>query len=307
MASAIEEPIRLVHLSDIHLTNKPLGWTKRDFVNKRVPGWLNFRFLGRGRRFLNAETVLSSLIRSLQAEPPHRIVFSGDATALGFENELMRAAHVFGLTNGQALKGLAVPGNHDYYTQRARASGAFERLFASWQEGERVDEAVYPFAQRVGPVWLVAVNSSVPNRMFWNASGQVESTQLDRLERLFQRLSPGPRILVTHYPVCLANGRREMRHHGLRNLDALIEVANRGKICLWLHGHRHGFYRHQDTGLAGFPVICAGSATQVGKWSYGEYVIVKQKLHAIIMTYDPKAGHFKEQETFDLTLPNYSE
>jgi 3',5'-cyclic AMP phosphodiesterase CpdA len=307
MAAPIAKSVRLVHVSDVHLTSKPLGWQPSDFFNKRLPGWINFRFLGRGKRFHNAEAVLHSLIRSLQANPPDRIVFSGDATALGFECELNRTAQVFGLMNGQALRGLAVPGNHDYYTGRAMASGAFERLFAPWQEGERVDEAVYPFAQQVGPAWLIAVNSSAPNRMFWNAGGQVDESQLERLDRLFHRLGPGPRILVTHYPVCLANGRREMRHHGLRNLDALIDVANRGKVCLWLHGHRHGSYRHQDTGLAGFPVICAGSATQVGHWSYGDYVVEDKNLHAIVKTYDPKEGRFREKETFDLTLPDYSE
>ena len=35
------------------------------------------------------------------------------------------------------------------------ATGLFERYFAAWQTGERVDGAPYPFAQRVGPLWLV--------------------------------------------------------------------------------------------------------------------------------------------------------
>src|SRR5436305_1009174 len=90
MVSASQQSIRLVHLSDVHLTHKPLGWTRLDLLTKRVPGWINYRYLGRARRFRNAESVLTSLMASLQANPPDRIVFSGDASALGFENELLR-------------------------------------------------------------------------------------------------------------------------------------------------------------------------------------------------------------------------
>ena len=34
-------------------------------------------------------------------------------------------------------------------------------------------------------------------------------------------LPAGIRILVLHFPVCLSTGKRESRHHGLRDLDAL--------------------------------------------------------------------------------------
>src|SRR5205807_4266917 len=113
-----------------------------------------------------------------------------------------------------------------------------------------------PFAQRVREAWLVAVNTSVPNRWFWDARGGVDDDQLGRLARLLDRLSPGPRILVTHYPVCVAGGGPEKRHHGLRDLDRLVEVAHRGGVCLWLHGHRHAAYHHPSTAWTTFPVIC---------------------------------------------------
>jgi 3',5'-cyclic AMP phosphodiesterase CpdA len=295
--------IRLVHLSDVHVTHPSLGWRKADWFSKRLPGWINLRALGRGRRFRNADRVLSALMASLQADPPDRILFSGDATALGFQSELAHAAELFGLANGQAPTGLAVPGNHDYYVHADAQSGWFEHYFAPWQQGERVDNAVYPFAQRVGQYWLIAVNSAVPNRLFWDASGLVDGAQLERLERLLKRLDPGPRILVSHYPICLANGRREKRFHGIRNLEATLEVANRGGVCLWLHGHRHGPYWHQDTGLADFPIICAGSATQNGHWSYGDYLLAGRNLHAARKEYNRETRLFEEKETFALELP----
>src|SRR5436853_62013 len=72
---------------------------------------------------------------------------------------------------------------------------------APWQQGVRIDENTYPFAQKVGPVWLVGVNSARGNLLPWDASGQVGPEQCQRLAALLGQLDEGPRILVTHYPV----------------------------------------------------------------------------------------------------------
>src|SRR6266550_4221283 len=104
------QPIRLVHISDIHITAPSYHWFPEDWFNKRLPAWFNLLCLGRGRRFGNAERVLAAL------------------------------------RDDDPLPGLAVPGNHDYSTPRS-AAGLFERHFAAWQQGERVGAEVYPFAQ----------------------------------------------------------------------------------------------------------------------------------------------------------------
>src|SRR5437899_562452 len=86
--------VRLAHFSDIHITATPLGWELRDWFNKRLPGWINFRWLGRARRFRAADSVLTVLAEELRARHPDRIVFSGDATAMGFEPEFAHAARL---------------------------------------------------------------------------------------------------------------------------------------------------------------------------------------------------------------------
>ncbi len=116
--------------------------------------------------------------------------------------------------------------------------------------------------QKVGAHWLVAVNSSSANRGVIDASGAVGPEQLGRLETLLNRLSPEPRILVTHYPICLALGQPEKRLHGLRDLPQVLDVVRNRGICLWLHGHRHHAYQSRHPPQANFPVICSGSATQ---------------------------------------------
>jgi 3',5'-cyclic AMP phosphodiesterase CpdA len=294
--------VRLAHFSDIHITAVPLGWAPRDWFNKRLPGWVNYRWLGRAHRFRAADVVVAALVDDLRRRQPDRLVFSGDATAMGFEAEMARAAQLLQVNASDMPPGLAVPGNHDYYTRVSAAAGYFERYFAAWQTGERVDGATYPFAQRVGPVWLVAVNSCTGNRWAWDASGEVDAPQLKRLQALLARLGPGPRILVTHYPICLRSGRCERRTHGLRNLADLIAVAAAGGVGLWLHGHRHGAYYLSRAGAAPFPVVCVGSATQRGYWSYNEYAIDGPHVHAVSRRYVPEEGRFRDGETFDIKL-----
>jgi 3',5'-cyclic AMP phosphodiesterase CpdA len=294
--------VRLAHLSDIHITAPRLDWAVRDWFSKRYAAWINFRWLGRRHRFRRADEALAALAAELRRRRPDRVVFSGDATALGFESELTRAAELLGLADAGMPPGLAVPGNHDYCTRAAEASGLFERLFTPWQQGERVDGAAYPFAQRVEHLWLVAVNSCTGNFWPWDAGGSVGPGQRERLGRLLERLEPGPRILVTHYPVALASGKRERLTHGLRDVRETVKVAARGGVVLWLHGHRHHAYRLTDCPLAPFPVICAGSATQSGLWSYGEYAIDGEHLYGLHRVFDVQTLSFRDGDTFELEL-----
>jgi 3',5'-cyclic AMP phosphodiesterase CpdA len=295
--------IHLAHFSDIHVSAPACAWRRRDWFNKRMSAWINLRLLGRGKRFRHTDRILTALRGELQQRSFDRVVFSGDATAMGFEEEVRKAVGLLGVGADTESPGLAVPGNHDYCTYAAMKSGHFERHFAAWQTGERIGEAIYPFAQRVGPFWLVAVNSSTANRWAWDASGRVGAAQLERLAKLLDRLDQGPRILVTHYPVRLASGRPEKHHHGLRDLDDLVAVAERGGVVLWLHGHRHDAYEHPLADRVSFPVICAGSATQRGRWSYGDYVLTPERLQAVQRVYDEAKECFLEGRTFELKLP----
>ncbi len=299
--------VRLLHFSDVHLTTRPDDWRLHDWFNKRLAAWVNLRVLGRGHRFRHADRALAALLKQARQKPPDRLVFSGDATALGFESEMKKTAGALGLFEKDVLPGLAVPGNHDYCTPFAETCGAFERCFAPWLVGERVGEATYPFAQRVGPLWLIGLNSSTGNRLAWDASGAVGAAQRERLAELLRKLDAGPRILVTHYPVCLESGKPERKTHGLRDVEAAVRVAVEGKVCLWLHGHRHHAYHHAAGTRFPFAVICTGSATQTGLWSYGDYTIAGSRLQAVRQVFDSQSGRYHEGERFELELPGAAE
>jgi 3',5'-cyclic AMP phosphodiesterase CpdA len=290
--------VRLAHFSDIHLTNSPLGWRPRDWLTKRVTGWLNAHLLPRFFRFRHAEQAVLALVDDLREADVNHVIFSGDASTLGFEAECRHAARILPVSS---MPGLAVPGNHDYYTPEAERSGDFERAFASWQRGIRVDDAPYPFAQQVGHIWLIGLNSSRGHRLPWDAAGYVDRAQLERLAELANRLHDGPRMLVTHYPVLRECGQRETGHHGLANLDEVLEAARSAGISAWLHGHRHKAYCL--TGALPFPVICAGSATDSGCWTYHQYEIEERDLRMHRRVYRRTSGRFEAGDSLNFKLP----
>lgn len=290
---------RFAHLSDIHLTSPSWEWRLEDWFNKRFAAWFNFRCLGRGNRFSQADVVLEAIRRELDERPPDHVIFSGDATALGFESEIKKAAEKIGVG---LRPGIAVPGNHDYCTPPAERSGNFERYFAPWQDGVRVDDHHYPFAQKVGPVWLIAVNSCTGNFWPWDAGGAVGAPQRERLAQLLKQLGDAPRLLVTHYPVCLSNGKPEPRVRGMRDIADVLKVVGDGRIHLWLHGHRHHSFYHLKTPVAEFPVICAGSSTQNQLWSYFEYETDGKVLKANRRGFDAETGRFRDVEAFEIPL-----
>ena len=112
------------------------------------------------------------LRRELATRGLDHLVFSGDATMLGFDTEMAAAAAALGVGDRALPPCIAVPGNHDVYVARTERRGAFEAAFAAWQQGERVGKAIYPFARKVGHVWLIAVNSAKSNFWLWDATGR---------------------------------------------------------------------------------------------------------------------------------------
>ena len=158
-----------------------------------------------------AESPDGAILRTRRVE---HVIFSGDATAMGFDEEIRRAAELLEVNRRPGWRCRAIttiaPG-------LPRVPAASNAISLPGRPASALD-AVYPFAQQVGPAWLVAVNSVTGNVSPWDASGAVGREQCARLEQLLAQLSPGPRLLVTHYPICLANGRAENRYHRLHDL-----------------------------------------------------------------------------------------
>ena len=295
--------LRLAHFSDVHLTTRPLGWRTRDILGKRTTGWLNVVALGRGRRFKHAATVTAALLADLRGRNFDHLVFSGDATTLAFRSEMTTAAKLLGVGDASLPPAIAVPGNHDVYTHSAEKKREFELAFGAWQKGQRIDHEHYPFAQKAGHVWLIALNSAKANFWTWDATGKVGDAQLDRFRRLCDTLSPGPRVVVSHYPILLPNRKPEPPFHRLRDFERVKKVCGECGVSLWLHGHKHGWYYLTPDAELPFPTVCVGSSTQTNRWGYHEYEIDGTKLSALRRVYDSSANAFRDADTFELELP----
>ncbi len=295
--------VRLAHFSDIHLTARRLGWRPRDVASKRATGWVNMHLLGRGQRFRHAPAVVAAMMAEIRQRPFDGIAFSGDATGMGFASEFAVAAGALDVADPSLPPAVAVPGNHDYYTLRAIRDGRFEEHFAPWQVGERIDGHPYPFARKVGHVWLIAVNSATANRWHWDASGAIGADQLARLQRLCERLDRGPRILVTHYPLRTAAGLVEQRVHRLRDHRTALTTAIECGISLWLHGHIHKPFVLPKSREIPFPIVCVGSSTQTHRWAYHDYTVEDSRVTAVRRGYRAAENHFDDDHRFEFDLP----
>lgn len=296
--------LRLIHFSDIHLFQPQARWKARDYLSKRMTGYFNNRYLPRSKGFKQAAQVLRQLVADAYARSPDLVIFSGDATTLGVEEEFTLASQILQVSDAATPPALAVPGNHDYYTTHSVKHGFFEKHFAPWQQGERVDQHIYPFAKIVGDVFVVGVNSCQRNRWSWDSTGRVGLDQLVRVEALLSSEAARNRIkiLVTHYPIALADGKPESRNRHLRDLKDLLRVAVQYDVQLWLHGHRHQAYVVQPLPDRPIAALCVGSGTMHDHWSYGEYLLEGTALTVKQYTYQPATSRFALTQEQQLQL-----
>jgi 3',5'-cyclic AMP phosphodiesterase CpdA len=295
--------IKLAHFSDVHLTTPALGWRVRDLFGKRASGWVNVQMFGRGHRFRFANVVVESLLREFHARPFDHLVFSGDATTMAFESEMTEAAHRLGVWDATLPPCIAVPGNHDLYTYGAVRKRVFEFAFSAWQQGERADpDHTYPFAKKVGHVWLIALNSATANFWPWDATGKVGAAQLDRLRALCEKLDAGPRIVVSHYPLLTRARKPEAKWHRLKDWRETRDAVAACGVSLWLHGHKHAWYILPAGADLPFHCVNVGSSAQEKLWGYHEYSIDGEKLSGLRRVYDPAEDRFADGEAFELDL-----
>jgi 3',5'-cyclic AMP phosphodiesterase CpdA len=293
--------LNLLHFGDVHFPGALRGWRATDLFSKKLVGLVNVKLLGRGYKFRHANAVVDAMLADIRRTPPDALLFSGDATMLALPREFVNAAERLGVKDSTLPPGFAVPGNHDYYTKHAERAGGFEQAFAPWQTGIRIDGHTYPFARRVGSVWLIGVNSSYQGFGI-GASGTIGPAQFARLQTLCSGLSDGPRILVTHYPLRDSHGNIERASHRLRDHVATLAVAKDCGISLWVHGHIHKPFVLKPTAAIPFPVICSGSATQEHRYCFNRYHIDGRTLTMTRRVYDPTTVAFQDGEVLEMEL-----
>jgi 3',5'-cyclic AMP phosphodiesterase CpdA len=303
----------LGHLSDLHATPVVV---KNPFqlLNKRFFGWLSWRIR---RRHYHRTSVVDALMEDLDHAPLDHLVVTGDLTNLSLVSEFDAARE--GLMRlGTARDVSIVPGNHDAYVHVAQ--DASWNLWSDYFESDDSEVATqgsdprdrFPTLRVRGPLAVVGLCSALPTRLF-DASGTLGGAQLERLERMLQRLAESDlcRVISIHHPI--TEGATHPRRW-LRDAETLRRVIGRAGADLVLHGHNHRTLIAAIDGPDGsIPVVGVRSASDIGQRSerraqYHVYEIERNRgsggprfrIALRVRGYDPASGRFRAEEEREL-------
>jgi len=258
-------PVRVLHVSDVHISLGLRRVPLADWPGKRLAGGINL-LRGRGRRFEDAVSKLSRLAELADAERVELVICSGDFTAMGTASEFAAAREAFEPILESPAEFVCVAGNHDLYTRQVVRERRFEKYFGDLLQTDfpaaRVDGS-WPTVRLFGNhVAVIALNSARPNPAPWVSSGRIPAEELTALNDILGRPEIAGRFVfvVTHYAPCLEDGSPDTPAHGLENAEAFLRTCagiERGAI---LCGHVHRTYRVRLPAI-GPQIFCAGSAT----------------------------------------------
>lgn len=254
------------HLSDPHLTSLQ-QINVRDFLNKRILGYLSWRLR---RRTEHSGHILSALHCDLSETRPSHIVVTGDLTHVGLPSEFLEArAWLHRL--GSPFEVTLIPGNHDTYV-----ATAWDETFALWQpymtsdlaqhDGDPVRGAhnIFPSLRVRGHVALIGLSTARPSSPFL-AVGSLGREQLDSLDQILEETGRQDlfRILLMHHPPSAGTVTWRKR---LTDGAALRSVLERRGAELVLHGHTHRTsMTHIRTSASSIPAIGIPSASAQGR------------------------------------------
>lgn len=239
-----------IHFGDLHLWRVAL---EADPFPKRILGLGNLA-LRRARIF--PRPVAARLLDRLAGETADRLLFSGDltTTALGAEFELARDMFK-SVCERWGERFVAIPGNHDVYTPKARRLRRFQSVFADAFAG---DARII-----LNDGWaLVCVDQCVPRWV--SAAGRMDEDAFARLDSALA-VSDGRRAIVMgHYPVFYPADVSIKGGHALapQIRARLAEILERHGAAAYLHGHKHKRWRLARPG--GVTYLDCGAAGMLG-------------------------------------------
>ena len=184
------------------------------------------------------------LADDLMSQRPDLVVVSGDFTQVGSDREF-RAARAF--LNTLAVPVFAVPGNHDVPAQNLVRR--FLDPYGLYRRYVAID--LEPFIEMDG-VAIAGIKTSRRMRAGLNwAHGAISRSQLEQLERRFEKASPNAvRVVVAHHPLMQPETIGEKAMRLVKRADLALETFSRLGVRLVLSGHFHLSYvrKHEQPG-----------------------------------------------------------
>lgn len=276
--------MRVLHLSDVHVTVplRSLPW--HTMLNKRVIGAANLA-LRRGHHFAAAREKLAALARLADEQAIDLVICTGDYTALGTDVELAAAREAIACLTQRPGGFLTVPGNHDVYLHDVVREGRFERHFGDFLASdlpERCVDGPWPYVKLYDDVAVIGVNSARPNPAPWISSGAIPDAQLSALAALCQddRIRSKFVFVITHYAPRRANAQPDHVRHGLENADAFLDACRSLERSAILHGHIHARFQVALTDYAP-RIFGAGSATCDGREGFWLFNVDAERQEAM--------------------------
>jgi 3',5'-cyclic AMP phosphodiesterase CpdA len=236
--------MRLIHISDPHLSSPEHRLTGRPGWGKRRLGLLSWR---RRRRHLHQRKWLDDLTAAVHDAHPDLIVLTGDLVQVGLPEEIAEAADWLE-TLGPPDRVILLPGNHDNY-----AADSWSAITEYWQPYLHLDSD-YPLEKRFADITLLGVSTALPTRPL-SACGVVGKAQLSRLSAALNEPGGGPRLIALHHPPLPGMISYRKRLKDARRLERLIDDAG---VDVILHGHGH---HNQHTQRGQMRIYGVGSAS----------------------------------------------
>jgi 3',5'-cyclic AMP phosphodiesterase CpdA len=252
----------LAHLSDPHLADHH-DIQLFDFFNKRLFGYLKWRFQRRSRHHAD---VLTALINDLHANQPDHIAVTGDLTHLGLPTEFLGAKKLLKKL-GEPSQVTVIPGNHDAYV-----GSDWDRNLAHWVDYIASDDlditddmiissrTLFPSIRVRGPIALIGVSTAQPCSIFL-AVGKIGKRQLQKFQKILNDASQSDlfRVVLIHHPP--VSGVVSWRKR-LTDASAFRTIIEDCGADLILHGHAHRHSRERlNARNRQVPVIGISSAS----------------------------------------------
>jgi len=236
--------VRLIHLTDPHLTNPEFSLEGRSHFGKRYLGRASWR---RRRRFKHRREWLDELVAAVHEQQPDLILVTGDLAHIGLPEEIAEAG-LWLQQLGTPDQVLLVPGNHDNYAADSGPAiaehwGAYLGLVGD-----------YPVDREFAELELIGVSSALPTRPA-SACGLLGHSQLAALDARLAVKKIKPRMLAIHHPPF--PGMISFRKR-LRDAAALEALAGQYELDVIVHGHDHLDRCEQRSGVR---VFGTGSAS----------------------------------------------
>lgn len=219
--------MRLIHLTDPHLSSPDFPLRGRSHYGKRYLGLASWR---RRRRFKHRRDWLDDLVAAAKAQQPDLFVVTGDLVHIGLPEEIEQAGDWL-RSLGDPGQVVLVPGNHDNY-----AADSWAAIAQCWGPYlGNAEAAEYPFTRQFQEVELVGVCTALPTHP-GSACGLIGEAQLAALAMRLERPNGGPRFLAIHHPPF--PGMISFRKR-LRDAGRLAAIACSDNVDVILHGHDH--------------------------------------------------------------------